>query len=302
MLAAVALLPVTVFQAAMLSADGVTIALALLVLAQALDLAATPRDHPGTRHIATRRLVEIAATTIVLGFAKPPYILFALAFAIPWRRHGGRVRRAIAASVGAGFAAAAGWAAYASSVYVAPKLPPGYAGPLGPFTVYTHVDPGRQERFVAHHPLSFVKAIARTLAHFGRDLARQTVAQVPRTLPVAVAVAALMVLVVGILIPDPEASNGGSALSWRGRLLLLGIAGATFVTLMLLAYTGWNAVGAPRIDAFQGRYLLPLVPLVLLALPARRPSPAAAWTGSALAALSGALLVAVGIGLTSRFY
>ena len=41
MLAAVATLPVTVFQAAMLSADGITISLAVLVLAQALDLAAT---------------------------------------------------------------------------------------------------------------------------------------------------------------------------------------------------------------------------------------------------------------------
>ena len=42
-LAVVAMLPVTIVQGAMLSADGVTLALALLVLALALDVAATPR-------------------------------------------------------------------------------------------------------------------------------------------------------------------------------------------------------------------------------------------------------------------
>ena len=87
MLAAVALLPVTVFQAAMISADGITIALALLVVALALDVAATPRGE-----VTKGRLVEIAVATVALGFAKPPYILFALALAIPIRRHGGRVR------------------------------------------------------------------------------------------------------------------------------------------------------------------------------------------------------------------
>ena len=41
------------------------------------------------------------------------------------------------------------------------------------------------------------------------------------------------------------------------------------VALFLLAYAGWNAVGAAGIDEFQGRYLSPLVAsLVLAAIPA----------------------------------
>jgi uncharacterized membrane protein len=298
MLATVALLPVTVFQAAMLSADGITIALALLVLALALDAAATPRGH-----LATRRLVEIAVATIALGFAKPPYVLFALAFAIAARRHGGAVLRALTASVGAGFLVAVAWGAYASRVYEAPRLPPGYAGPLTRFTVFTHVDPHGQERLVLHHPRQFAQAIGHTLSSYWADMTRQTVAQVPLwTVPVIVVVVALAIVACATALPDAAPRP---VLGWTSRGLLVGIAAAAFVALMLFAYVGWNAVGSPRIDAFQGRYLLPLLPLVLVALPMpwKRPAGAGGERLSALLALASTLLlVTVWFGLRSHFY
>jgi uncharacterized membrane protein len=298
MLATVALLPVTVFQAAMLSADGVTIALALLVLALALDVAATPRGA-----VTKGRLVEIALATVALGLAKPPYILFALAFAIPWRRHGGTVARGLVASAGAGVLAAAAWGAYASSVYEPPRLPPGYAGPIGRFTVYTHVDPHRQERLVLHHPWQFAQTIGHTLSASWTHLLRETVAQVPLwSVPALIVGAALVIVAAGTVAPDVASQP---VLGWRSRVLLLGIASATFVALMLLAYVGWNAVGSPRIEAFQGRYLLPVVPLLLLAVPLRwepRGEAIRARTGVLLGSASAVLLVTVWFGLRSHFY
>jgi uncharacterized membrane protein len=298
MLGAVALLPVTVFQAAMLSADGITIALAVLVLALALNAAATPRGE-----LPARRLAEITFATIALGFAKPPYILFALAFAIAWRRHRGTVARWLAASVAAGFVAAGAWGAYASSVYEAPRLPPGYAGPLGPFTVYTHVDPRRQERLVLHHPVRFVETIVRTLSAYWTNLVRETVAQVPLwSVPAFIVVGAVVIVVAATAVPD---TRSAPVLGWRSRLLLFGIGSATFAALMLLAYAGWNAVGSPRIEAFQGRYLLPLVPLVVVALPLpanRRGDVGQARIGALLGSVSALLLVTVWFGLRSHFY
>ena len=304
MLATVALLPVTVFQAAMLSADGITIALALVVLALALDAAATPRGA-----LSGRRLAEIAVATVALGFTKPPYILFALAFAIPWRRHGGTVARALVASVGAGFAATAAWGVYASSVYEPPRLPPGYAGPITQYTVFTHVDPHRQERFVLQHPWHFAQTVGHTLAASWSDLVREAVAQVPLwTVPAALVVAALVVVAVATIARDdtesdhtPPGHTVGPVLGWRSRLLLLGIASSAFSALMVLAYVGWNAYGSPRIEAFQGRYLLPLVPLLLLTLPARR-SQKDGGLGLALGTASSFVLVAVWFGLRSHFY
>ena len=299
MLATVALLPVTVFQAAMLSADGITIALSLLVLALALNLAAT---RPGA--VTGGRLVETAIATIALGFAKPPYILFALALLIPWWRHRGRVGRIVAAAAGAGLVATASWGAYASRVYVAPRLPAGFAAfGIGRFTAFTHVDPGRQERFILHHPWFFAMSIGRTLSSFGPDLAREALTQVPLwRLPVLAIVAAAAIAAASSFVADPRSEL---VLGWRSRALLLGIGAATFLALMLLAYTGWNAVGSPRIEAFQGRYLLPLLPVVLLAaVPervvgrVRKASPVGALLGLA----SALLLAFVWLGLRSRFY
>ena len=260
MLAAVALLPVTVFQAAMISADGVTIALALLVLALALDLVATPRGE-----VTNRRLVEVAIATIALGFAKPPYILFALALLLPIRRHGAAVARSIGATLGAGLTAAAVWGVYASSVYIPQALPPGYAGPVTRFTVYTHVDQHRQRQYVLHHPWTFLHVIVRTVTHYGSDLLRETTAQLPYyTVPVAIVVAAFGLVAMATAIPETARST---VLGGYSRAFLIAIALTTFCALMLLAYLGWNAVGSPRVEAFQGRYLVPLIPLFLLALP-----------------------------------
>jgi uncharacterized membrane protein len=254
LLAAIALLPVTIVQAAMLSADGVTLALTLLELALALHLAATPRDE-----VSRGQLAEIAFATVALGFVKPPYILIALAFAIPWRRHGTRVRRAIGAAVASGFAAAAAWGAYASHVYIAPALPVQLTG-TRPFAPFHDVDPHAQERYVLHHLVNFAFIIRSTVATYPGRLTREAVAQVPFwTLPAAIAILAAVPLAAALFARDAggDARGDPPVIGARGRVLLLGLAAVTFVGLMFLAYIGWNALAAPRVEAFQGRYLLP---------------------------------------------
>jgi uncharacterized membrane protein len=295
MLVAVALLPVTVLQAAMLSADGVTIALALLVVALALDVGATPRGA-----VAKRRLVEVAIATVALGFTKPPYILFALLFAIPWRRHGGTVARALLAVVVAGFAASAVWSVYASHSYVAPNFP----NPThDPFAAYTHVDPQRQEHLVAHHPLRFLHTIERTLSLHWHNFLHDGIAQTPlNPVPPWVVVIGVVIVLAAAIVPLAEPP---SLLRWRARAFVVAIALLTFAALMVLAYAGWNAVGAPSITAFQGRYLVPLLPLALVVLPARtraRSADGRARVELLLTAASTVLLVAVFFWLRSQYY
>jgi hypothetical protein len=212
------------------------------------------------------------------------------------------VARRLAAAVGAGFAAAAAWGAYASSVYEAPRLPPGYAGPLTRFTVYTHVDSHRQERLVLQHPLQFAHTIGRTLSAYWTGMLRETVAQVPLwSVPMSLVVVALAIVVSATVVPDLASPR---VLGWRSRCLLVAIAATAFAALMALAYVGWNAVGSPRVEAFQGRYLLPLLPLGLVAapVPTMRRAPGAARMGALLALASALVLVTVWFGLRSRFY
>jgi hypothetical protein len=59
------------------------------------------------------------------------------------------------------------------------------------------------------------------------------------------------------------------------RTLGLSLAAVTVVASLFLAYIGWNALRAPRIDGYQGRYLLVVLALVALVLvpdPATRPA------------------------------
>jgi hypothetical protein len=65
-------------------------------------------------------------------------------------------------------------------------------------------------------------------------------------------------------------------------------------SVFTMAYLGWNPVGAETIAGVQGRYFIPALPLLLLALPAagvRVPTESQAWGTIAVAALSLSLAV-----------
>jgi len=61
------------------------------------------------------------------------------------------------------------------------------------------------------------------------------------------------------------------------------------------AYLTWTSVGADRIDGPQGRYLLPLVPMLVLAFARIRPGPVGAgrWPAMLPVAAAGIDLVAL---------
>jgi hypothetical protein len=121
-------------------------------------------------------------------------------------------------------------------------------------------------------------------------------------LPLLAVVAAAAIVTASVFVDEARPE---SPLGWRSRALLAAIAAATFLALTLLAYTGWNAVGSPRIEAFQGRYLLPLLPIVIVAVAPHgwvgriRKN----WPAGALLSCASALLLAfTWLGLRSHFY
>ena len=92
------------------------------------------------------------------------------------------------------------------------------------------------------------------------------------------------------------------------------LAAVTVVVSLLLAYVGWNALRAPRIDGFQGRYLLLVLAIVALVVhpdsPAARPRAGVLQyvggrvreAGLVLVGFSGLMLLAVEIGLAWHSY
>ena len=99
-------------------------------------------------------------------------------------------------------------------------------------------------------------------------------------------------------------SDGARVLRGWHRLTLLAMAAATVVLLYVALYAIWNRVGSQAIiEGVQGRYLLPIAPLVVLcfpALPRFRPPPIyAAVAGLVVGATSAAVCLEAVI---ARYY
>ncbi len=308
-LTVLALTPVALFQAAAVSADAVTTALALLVVADALALLALPVDA-----VPRALLVETVLATVALALCKQPYFLVAALLLLPAWRH----RRQIGAVVVATLVASAGlvlaWTHWANDHYLAPNfLPPS----LGGHTNYANnnVQPTAQLRYLRGHPFALAGAVWRMITDYGSSIAHDLVAQtsywhVPPAIALLVACG-----VVAVVVLDRGRVPGGRATRW----LALGLAALMTAVSLFLAYVGWNALRAPRLDGYQGRYLLAMLAIVaLVALPDRAPAggdpdastarrgPAAgrelAAIGTYLLGWSAVTLLAVEVGLAWHAY
>ena len=265
--------PVCTFQASMISADGITIALALLVVACALRATSLQVGKLTNAHI-----VEAAVIVFALGLAKPPYIMFAALFgpAIWKHRHHHGWRLGLSALPG--IAAFLAWSAYAQSVFI----PPIYVSVEGQYA-YRGVDTSAQLAFLRTHPASLFAVIGRTIGRTWAHILHDSVAQVanwpvPTLWATVIALSTYAAIAIAaaasrrehrperdaIVSPDAEIALVSNAT----RFLMVVVALSSAIVVFLLAYTGWNQVAAPHIDAFQGRYLfLPIALLVFAFAP-----------------------------------
>jgi uncharacterized membrane protein len=89
------------------------------------------------------------------------------------------------------------------------------------------------------------------------------------------------------------------------RAVGLGLAALTVFVSLLLAYIGWNALHAPRIDGFQGRYLLLVLALIALMIRPDGKRPArfdVSRVGVWLAGWMALMLLLVEVGLAWHSY
>ena len=249
----VALLPMTLFLAASLSADAVTNALAFawLGLAWRAALPGPPLD--------ARAWGALALAGASLGLAKPGYVpLVALVLAVPASRFESRGRRALAV---------AGWAAAA---LVPGLLWSAYVARLAPGPLIAGADPAAQLRWIAENPGGFAGVLLGSLAEARRVWMATFVGVLghadtwlPRWL---YTLYPLVLVAVGI-------ADGGPGSPLRGagrRALALAAAASCALGALVLGYVLWNEVGSRWIQGFQGRYFTPAVPLALAALHAPR--------------------------------
>lgn len=292
-LAAFAIAPVALVQAGTINADAMTIALSLVVIAEAFHLAALPSEK-----IRAPQYCEAGVALLALALAKQPYLLVVAFFVLPLWRHRGRVAATLGGLLGVAVIAAGAWNQWAQSHYVPPNNTV-FAGDKVNSFAYVDVDPDAQFAFVREHPFSFLAAIGRTFGHYPGTFARDMFTQTPTwKAGVILVVLAALALVFAVLV-DGEPVDGGALT----RSLAWGLAVALILATFLGGYAGWNAVGAKRIDELQGRYFFPVLAVIAIAgIPAVRTRLNNQAYAPFVLGGSAAVTLAIAAGITRHFY
>jgi uncharacterized membrane protein len=162
-----------------------------------------------------------------------------------------------------------GWAIYAQDTFIPyDSYHPDFRDQQ---TLNPGVQPAAQMAYVLAHPLAFLKtaasswlkALPSTAAHVAGKFGWEK-----NYLP-----GVWIGLLWGLLLVAATACP--VRLSGRQRMLIVGISGAYWGMFAITMYALWCPVGSPVLDNWQGRYFIPVLPLLLL-LPAGI-APSAKW-------------------------
>jgi uncharacterized membrane protein len=282
-LALLALSPMSVFLAASASADAATNALAFLWIAVIL------RKRRARAPLSTVDGVLLWGLATSLGLCKSIYWgLTLLILTLPRPCFSGRRRRvALVLAVLFGSLIPAGAWHLISAGITAPS--PEFA------------DPQAQLELLLADPLAVASVLAQTVRFEALRWLQQFVGVLgwlDTPIPDVVYWAYPILLVVIALLERPDHGILGS---WE-RALLVALPVVSSGALLLVAFVAWTAPGDGVISSFQGRYLIPFGPLLVIAAQRNRaPGISRRVRQSAVAVCAGSLVLAIGAAV-SRFH
>ena len=257
--ALLALMPMTLFQAASLSADGFIYALSFCLIAFILSAAYGEADKPET--------LLIIITALALSLTKQLYLLiFLLYLCVPAKKAGGFSRQLlfIAAVFLSGLLLSSGW-------NMAMKYSGGAAHVSDLYKSFTKPDVSflRQLEFVEGKPLVFMAAVFNTFrdmwALYGKAFVG-ILGYLDTYLPDTLIVTYFMALLFAALFDHDEARKIPAA--HKAVFLLIVVSATLFIFLWNYAMS--SPVGADTVRGVQGRYFIPIAPLLFAVFYNRR--------------------------------
>jgi uncharacterized membrane protein len=249
------LMPMPLFLSAAVSADVMTSALAILLVALLLHESVAVGPMP------LSSLLGLGVLSVCLSLTKLAYwpLLF-LFFLIPPARLGGQLRYwlSFACLLLVNFAAIWLWVSKTPGLALITRPEDLALNPLG------------QWAWVKHHPLGFLKVFLMTVkarALWWMVALVGAVGWGEKHLPVAFVIAYAIALVVFAVLEQPL---NRSAWLMRSRWCFVAAGAAILLpvaTIVVLDYVTFTDLGAKQITGIQGRYFIPLVPVGLLLVP-----------------------------------
>ena len=253
-------LPMTVWLAGSVNPDGLGIALAALGAAL-LTRASRLAFWCGCAALA------------VLVLQKPPFLPLAiLPLVAPGRFDRDRWSRRLAGAAGVALPGLS-WSVAVAMLVSVPLLPgqPYHPGPLwpgDPTRVFRSAIAGAQITVILHHPLAValrpVTAGAATLHVFWLQFIG-FLGQLSIRLPRALYTLWSAAIVSGIAALAATPRAGGTR--WFTAPLAVAAMLGSIELIFVALYLSWTPVGADRVDGVQGRYFIPLLPVLLFVVP-----------------------------------
>jgi uncharacterized membrane protein len=255
----VAGMPMSFFLLGSPSADGMVIALSTLCFALALRL--RWKDEP-------RTFAALLSTAFLLGLCKGLYLVvptIAAPLAFPGLLREQRSAARACLLIGCGLLPALIWALATRGLYVNLNPDPG-------------IDVSAQLRHMLDHPLRVAGIFLRTLVDERRYYVITFVGQLgwaDTTIPRVIVNAYVWLLLAAAAVGNPMQRE---PLDLRDRAwMLLGIA-AFVLAVLVYTYLTWMPVGSEELTGVQGRYFIPLAPLLLATVPRILPAGGRAWS------------------------
>lgn len=288
----VALLPMTLQQAASYSADSLALGLSFLFLALCLHFA----YWPGV--LRWQQWCALCAVALPLTLSKFNVFLLLTAILIPSARFAGRKHKvaAIGLLLGLCFATAGAWQA----------LNQGNTQRYAQFKESFSIHLDQNAAFLREDIFGTAVLLGQTFVVWSKSYLVGMVSilgHLQHWPPMEWTVALLCLMLAAALLPD-----GGPRLNGRQRLVLLAAFVCSLVSMLLLLFvfeTDAERLALARahdtdISGVQGRYLLPIVPLLLLALP-KIPERWRVWPNVLPAVAAVVLLVGVNLQIFAFF-
>jgi uncharacterized membrane protein len=256
-LCAIALLPIVIYSRSQLDADQFTNGLAFLFLAWVM------RESVAEAPITGRTLVGLVVTGFILAQCKSAYLLlpfFALAIPAERFRSIGHKWAWTALIVAPGIVASSAWMLTLKHGYFAGNRYETWSG-----SVY----PDGQMDFILSDPLGYAKVVWRTI--FSTPFLPVTAFELigisaPWLIFPSAIFSVFFVGLAAVFICEPHPARGRlQSFSTRANAALLILSSAGIILTLL--YLQWTRLHGPVIEGFQGRYLIPILPLLLLLIP-----------------------------------
>lgn len=238
----IALMPMTLFQAASLSADCVLNSVCFLFVAKILQLAFSKE----VKEVKLYSLLFLAILSVAISLSKQPYVFISLLlFLIPASKF--KNKRAYLSTflgiIGASIFTSFLWSLIVKGLYV-PLLP--------------YVNPSEQVKYIFSHPFNFAYSILDAAFNRIDGRFRQVIGYLGWTdtkLNNFIYYSYLLVLSYVALID----SDDDTSITNFHKLLIFVIISIIFVIISLSIYLSWSSVGSKTIDGIQGRYFIPLI-------------------------------------------